>query len=255
MKGKSHTHRPTGAENARNRARAKSVEYGRKILAKLKDESSPPGRASDYLSSLTDHLADRPDMKAIVYGRVSGRTQDRNHNLETHERQTRRILRILGIPIVGSCTEVSCGRILDKRRKGLLKAVRKAKKAPTRVIVSTSADRYLRNMYYTTDEPDLLPTVAEFEKLKALTGGVPLLTLLPPDMSARKVRGIQSRWGQRAKGKKGGRPKAPGYKKRQRQKNLGLVLQLHRQGTNCSGIAYATDTPWSTVKRWVVKYA
>ena len=113
--------------------------------------------------------------------------------------------------------------MLNNERRALRKAVRKArvkiKKGKSAIIIATSSDRFLRSRNFNTKtNPEVLPTEAEFVELRKLTRKVPLVTLLHPDMSPRQVRSYVSKWGQKVKGNKGGRPKMnkPGYKKQRR---------------------------------------
>jgi hypothetical protein len=163
------------------------------------------------------------------------------------------------IPVGRWHPEVSSGWILNQKREGLINAVKEAKELIKKgfhpVILAASTDRFLRNRNWTTNQPDLLPTVEEFEKLKELVEGVPLVTLLHPDKKPSKVTSFRSRWGQEAKGNKGGRPKKnkPGYKKRWRKKTLRLVQKLRGKGYSLSEISHRAITPKSTVHYWLQK--
>jgi hypothetical protein len=85
--------------------------------------------------------------------------------------------------------------------------------------------------------------------------GVPLVTLLKPDMSWRRVRGYQSTWGQKVKGKKGGRPTITkaGYKKQRRSEKMPMVIKLYEQGKRISAVARLVQVPRSTVNDWIKK--
>ncbi|MGD8785920.1 MAG: recombinase family protein [Phycisphaerales bacterium] len=227
------------------------LKYGKK---------SKPAKASNYLHHLKTYYKKHPDIEAIICCRVSACIQERSGNLDTQEKVLRKILKKHNIPIVECYREVSSGWILDEDRGALVKAVKETKKHRGKkniVIVATSSDRFLRNEYFTTKNPDILPTVAEFEELKKLTCDVPLATLLHPDMSPKKARGYQSKWGQKVKGNKGGRPKKnkPGYKKQRRIKKLYRVLRFHNKGMSFGKIATLTGIPKPTVWYWVKKYS
>jgi DNA invertase Pin-like site-specific DNA recombinase len=222
---------------------------------------SKPAKASQYLNHLDEYHKQYPDMQAIVYCRDSARTQGYKRNLKTYEKVLRWELKQRGIFVVGRChREICSGWVLNEDRWALMNAVEEAKKLIAKgkkvVIVAPSSDRFLRNKYFTVDKPDLLPTEAEFEKLKKLTCGVPLVTLLDPDMPPKEARGFQSKWGQSAKGNKGGRPrdKIPGYKKQRRKEKIDKVIELHKQGVNPCHIAAFTLIPVSTVNDWIAKY-
>ena len=238
----------------------------RKLAKKLRRQArlnsisvpSTPATASQYLHYLDTYHKQHPDMVAEIYCRVSAGMQGRKGNLNTHEKILRSKLKQRNIPVVGCHCEVSSGWILDHNRGALVQAVKEAKqrKAHT-VIVTTSSDRYVRNRnFHTKERPEILPTEEDFKKLVELTCNVPLVTLLNPDMPPHKVRGIQSKWGQRAKGNKGGRPRKrkPGYKKKRRAQKLTTVMWLNKRGKTLSDIVDKTGVARSTVKDWIEKY-
>jgi hypothetical protein len=216
---------------------------------------SKPAKASKYLHHLKEYYKEHPDMQAIIYCRVSACMQEYNHNLDNHEVVLRRKLKKINVPVIGCFREISSGWILDADKRGALKdAVEKAKQNRNTVVVTTSSDRFLRNRDFTTKKPDLLPTKAEFEKLRKLTCNVQLLTLLHPDMPPKKVRSYQTKWGRRVKGNKGGRPKInkPGYKKKRRLEKLPIVRQLSREGKTLAQIsAQMPDVPKVTIWYWL----
>ncbi|MFZ0035118.1 MAG: helix-turn-helix domain-containing protein [Sedimentisphaerales bacterium] len=239
-----------------------TVENTKRRLREKFLPKSPPGKASKYIHHLDEYLKQHPDIEALIYGRDSTCAQNYKRNLKTQKKVLRRELGQRAIPIVSHYyNEVSSGWVLDKKRWALVDAVEEAKKLIKKgiqaVIVAPSTDRFLRNRdFHTKERPDLLPTEAEFEKLKELTCNIPLATLLHPDMPPREVRSYQTKWGQEAKGNKGGRPekKGPGYKKRRRIRKRGRVIWLYKQGTAVCDIARKTNVKQSTINDWIVKY-
>jgi DNA invertase Pin-like site-specific DNA recombinase len=220
-------------------------------------EQSKPAKASNYLHHLADYYKQYPDMVAIIYLRESACMQDYNDNGKSHKRVLRKKLKKLNIPIVGCFYEVCSGKKLNEEREALINAVRKAKSYNNTVIIATSSDRFLRHKdYHSVENPNILPTEANYMQLKKLTDVIPLLTLLSPDMPPMEVRGYQTRWGQKTKGNKGGRPrkKVAGYKKIQREQKLGRVIRLHNKGKKRSEIAYKTGIKLGTINDWIVKY-
>jgi len=181
-------------------------------------------------------------------------------NLDTYKELLLSELKKRGIPVVGCHCEISSGWILNEDRWALMNAVEQAKKLIRKgikvAIVTASTDRFLRNTYFTTDKPDLLPTEAEFDKLIELTCGVPLVTLLDPDMPPREVRSYQTKWGQEYKGHKGGRPekREQGYKKKRRLRKLEQVIRLHKQGIAICKIVRQTGVKRSTINDWITEY-
>lgn len=226
------------------------TETKRKL--KLDAVREKPATASKYLHSLKEYHEIFPDIEVIIYIRVSTNAQGCKRNLDTYEKVLRRKLKKLNIPVLGCYREIGSGWVLNKERRSLINAAKKAKELNA-VIVAPSADRFLRNRNYTYNEPDLLPTQSEYEELKKLTCEIPLLTLLHPDMPPKIVRGLQSKWGQKAKGNKGGRPRKNmhGYKKERRFKEMPHVLRLHQSGATLAEIKASTGIPRSTVRLWI----
>ncbi len=244
--------------NRRKRALAKRLRRQARINSI--SGKSKPAKASKFLHHLDEYLKNHPFTVALIYCRVSACMQGYKRNLDTIEQVLRRALKHRNIPVVGCYREVRSGWILDHKRGALVQAVEKVKKYKgkrTVVIVTTSSDRFLRNRdFHTQERPDILPTEEDFERLIGLTGDVPLLTLLHPDMPSHKVRGIQSKWGQRAKGNKGGRHRKrfPGYKKKRREQKLTTLMSLNRRGKTLSYIVAKTGVARSTIKDWIEKY-
>lgn len=245
-----------------NRRKRKN-RLAKRLARQLRELSLPdakPAKASNYLHHLGKYHKKHPDIQAIIFCRVSARMQRYKRNLDTYEKLLRRRLKKRKIPVVGCYREVSSGWIFDpEKRYGLTNAIEKLKELndDKTVIVAASTDRFLRNKnFHTKRHMDILPTVSDFEQLKKLTGDIPLLTLLHPDMPPRKVRGYQILWGQKAKGNKGGRPKGdkpvnkPGYKKNIWREKSPRVLQLHKKGVSIRKISKLIGVAKSTVYGW-----
>jgi len=249
--------------NRRKREQRTNRSVAANVKRRLRERYLPdskPAKASKYLHHFKKYHKKHPNMQALIYTRDSTGAQAYRRNLDTHKKVLRREHKKMKIPILGCYPEVSSGWILNDDRWALVKAVKKARKYIRKgkpvVIVTTSSDRFLRNEYFTTNGPDVLPTKAEFEKLKKLTRNVPLVTLLHPDMPPMEVRSWQTKWGQKTKGNKGGRPKVnkPGYKKKQRLEKLPRVLRLRKKGASWRDINALTGVAKTTATDWVRKY-
>jgi len=244
----------------------KKREKRRKLVEAIEQQArlnkepaeSIPAKASKYLHRLKDYYKKHPDMQVMGYGRVSRRPQKDKCNLDTYNIILRRKCKKRGIPFVGYFGEQNSGRIFDyEKREELIKAVKKAERLIKRgkdiAILAPSTDRFLRNRKY-TPQNRLLPIEEDFKKLMELTHNVPLLTLLHPDMPLDEVTSYHTKWGQRVKGNKGGRPKInkPGYKKKRRLEKLPIVRQLSREGKTLAQIAaQMPDVPKVTIWYWL----
>ncbi|MHC4115514.1 MAG: recombinase family protein [Planctomycetota bacterium] len=242
----------------RERRRKRIAEIRKK--RKLSAITTKPAKASNFLHWFKNYYYEHPDMVAILYNRESSNPQDYKHNHRIHEWVLRRKCKKLNIPVIGYYCETCSGKALNTDRQALLQAVRKAramiKEGKHAVILATSTDRFLRNIdFHTKDNPDVLPTEAEFEKLKKLTRCAPLASLLHPDRSWKKVRGYQSKWGQQAKGNKGGRSveKRPGWTISRQKKKLPCVRRLLKKGMSVTQISKRVHVARSTVSDWIVK--
>ncbi len=241
------------------RKRKRIADVKRKIKSNAISEK--PAKASKHLNWFKNYYSEHPNMVAILYNRESSYPQDYNGNHDMHEQVLRRACRKLNIPVVSFYCETCSGKMLNNERRALRKAVRKAlakiKKWKSAIIIATSSDRFLRSVdFHTKESPSVLPTQTEFQKLQKLTRGVPLVTLLKPDKSWKKVRRYQSKWGQKIKGNKGGRPKInkPGYKKQRRLEKMPRVLRLRKKGASWGDVLALTGIAKSTAADWVRKH-
>ncbi len=222
----------------------------------LKYPQSPIAKASDYFVHFTALIQDRPGIPRVLYCRVSGREQNRRGNLRDQSDNQHRTVGQHENSVQACYREIASGWELDDGmdRPTLAAAIATAKKIGA-VLVVESTDRLIRSVEYSKKNQDVLPTVAEFDKLMRLADGVTLATLLHPDTSPGDVRSHQIKRGQRAKGHKGGRPRItkPGEKKRRREEMLPMVLHLHRVGESRREIAEWTGLPVMTISDWIRK--
>jgi len=215
---------------------------------------SRPAKASNYLDWFKRYRQEHPNLEVLLYNRESTDQQDH----EKHLAVLHRFCKKHGVPVVGEFYENCSGKLWNHNRRALLKAVKKAQSLIRGgrhvAILATSGDRYLRNSYFTSHKnPDAVPTVAEFKKfLRRWDYGVDFLTLLHPNKPWERVRGFQSKWGQRTTGNRGGHPRhnKPGYKKQRRLEKLDRVFELHNEGKSFGEIEKLIDIPKTTVWDW-----
>jgi DNA invertase Pin-like site-specific DNA recombinase len=212
-----------------------------------------PARASDYYIRHLKELAEEcPGLQVVLYLRESSRTQARNGNFDGQEAFCRQELELLGVTLVEEpLYDVASGWAFDDR-PGFRAACEAAKNRGV-PLVSASLDRTLRSReYHSSEKPDAVPTVGEFEELKRQVDGVLPATIIHPDTPPDEVRGNQSRWGQLAKRNKGGRPKKnlPGYKKERREQMLPEAQRMRKAGYSYSRIAKVLGVSRSTCQDW-----
>lgn len=218
--------------------------------------SVKPGKASRFIRHLKAYQRKHPDLAVVLYLRVSSGAQDHCGNLDTYEWKLRRACRKLSIRVVVVFRDVISGWVLDENRDRLIAAVDYARQHEAETGVHTAVlapctDRFIRNRLYDCKRnPNVTPTEAEFRQLKALAGGVTLLTYLHPDMPLREVKRRQTRWGQQYKNRKGGGDRKPGWRNRRKAKwqsearGLYQTLQSYREVAKRLGVSLRTAWKW-----------
>ena len=96
-------------------------------IRKRLEPESPPAKASKYLHHLDEYQKEHPDMRAILYCRVSTRAHGKEGN-KTYKKVLLGEQKKRGIPVVGYHHEVSSGWILNEDRWVLVNAVKQAKR-------------------------------------------------------------------------------------------------------------------------------
>ncbi len=195
-----------------------------------------------FVRRLAGYHKKHPDLAVVLYVRVSSGWQERKGNLAVCEWVLRRACKKLGIRIVAVFRDVISGWVLNENRGRLIAAVECARKHEAQTgrhtaVLAPCTDRFVRNADYNSEtNPDATPTEAEFCKLKELTGGVPLLTYLFPDLTPREVQSYRTRWAQQFKGRKGGGDRKPGRCKRRKARLQPEACRLHDAGLSCREI-------------------
>lgn len=162
--------------------------------------SSPTAKASDFLADLPALLESQPGLRVVLYCRKSSyERQQRRRNLAEQASDLREEAERLGANVLAIFRCWECSYELDYAvdRSTLVAAAEFARRHRA-VLVAETTDRFLRH-----PEINRLPTVSQYEKLRRITGDVALATLVHPDDDGRSH---QTKRGQRAKGRRGGRP-------------------------------------------------
>lgn len=216
--------------------------------------------ANGYIGHFKKNIVSKKRLKVVLYCRESKCWQEKTGNLENQEEYLRWRIRKyeiffgVKIQVVVAFPEVASGWKDD--RIILIGAAQFAKSVGA-VLVAESACRFIRSRkFHSSRNPNVLPSVSEYEALKEATQDVALYTIMPPNRKWRKVRAYQTRRGKRCKHKPGGRPakKYSGYKKEKRDKLLESVLRLHAKGYTVAEIVRKTGIARSTVVDWLRKY-
>lgn len=213
-----------------------------------------PGKASNYIKYFEQLIREQPDLKVVLFGRVSACMQNHKGNLNDQLVSLRRAVEKYKVPIVCEFKEIGSGWWHERER---LQAAARRAFDERAVILAESTDRFIRSIYYDTKKnPSAQPSSLEYEELLRVTTGVTLATMLHPDTPWKEVRSHQSKRGQQIKGNSGGRPKVnkPGYKKQRRLEKLSQVLQLRINGASWEDINALTGVAKTTAADWVRKY-
>jgi DNA invertase Pin-like site-specific DNA recombinase len=201
-------------------------------------------KLSDTLRPVTEL---RLGAKVVLYCRVSGDEQERNGNLARQVADMQAEARARGLNVV----DVSAGVWPAWDEDRLFDAVCLASRHGA-VLLAHTADRFVRNKAFWKSKQRVRPVGHDIARLRCISDGVALYTLMDPDAPPAVIGSAQKRRGQRTSGHRGGRPvaKRPGYKKRRREELRPRVVELLRQKVTVRAVAHATNVPRSTVNRW-----
>jgi hypothetical protein len=173
-----------------------------------------PGKVSNYVRPISE--LPRGQECILICRKSSGR-QERNVNLEDQEQNLRREVEWRGGVVVHVHAYVGSG--WDPR---VCPAVWEAMDRPGAVLVAEDITRLIRPTdYHSSRKPNAALKEWDLQNLRSLTCGLPLYTLADPDATPGEIRSRQTRRGQRAKGRRGGRP---------RKQEAGRRYGPHRRG-------------------------
>ena len=219
-----------------------------------------PAEAADYLAGLEWWIEKYGKPDVIIYCRVSGRNQYYKRNMILQTKIIRQLCRHKHLHVVYEFHEIASGTIRDKEnRLAFIQAVEIARQQSTETaILAVTPDRFLRSEDYTSVNP-VLPSKEDWETLRSWASGVPLLTVLNPDMTEKQIHSQRVKWGMKIKGQKGGRPKkrkaVPGQLKKRRDEMLPKVKKLLKRGKTVYRINKMTGIACSTIRDWLRKDA
>ena len=233
------------------------VASAKESLRKRDPELFEPGAdktgiASDYISDIRSLKRGQP---VVIYCRVSGNVQERSQNLSNQGENLKNELKQREFVVLKIISEVASGW---KEDRDALKLAAEYALAKDAVLVAESVTRFTRNKDYNSKTNwKVRPTQADYRRLQRDTHGVKLATLINPDATPAEIRSYETKRGKKSKGNPGGRPKkcSPGYKKRERQKFLPIVLERYKQNKNIAAIARSVNLKYDTVYSWIVKFS
>jgi DNA invertase Pin-like site-specific DNA recombinase len=182
--------------------------------------------------------------------RVSTPEQDANGNLDEQMMTAWRQLRAAGHRHIAVYDGVETSRVHGNRII-FERAIDDARQHGA-ILVAASRDRFIRAASFGRGQKAKCepPSDHEYRELVRLADGVPLATIIHPDDPG--VRAEQIKRGQRAKGRRGGRPpkKPPGYKRQRRIELRPRAIELRRQGWALRRIGAALNVNESTLRGW-----
>jgi DNA invertase Pin-like site-specific DNA recombinase len=199
----------------------------------------------------------QPGERVILLLRVSTTDQGKSGNLAGQRLHLVQEVEKRGGIVVQVVEEEWSGKgktWLDK-----LTAVANLARQHNAIILAATADRLIRSTWFRSNHKVLSKAQAQRTDLLELEDalrGVKVMTYLHPDATPAECKSLLTRWGQEAKGKRGGRPvkvepKPTGAVKRRRLDMLPRVLELHGDGLGYGAIAERLGLPRTTVERWV----
>jgi hypothetical protein len=204
--------------------------------------------ALEYLRHLPDIAAEMPSAPAVIFVRVSTRTQ-RKH-LREQEAACKGALRALGIQPIRFFHGVTPATSPDAAK--LLAAACKFAGERGGFVVAAERSRFIRSADYKCWRQEPTPSESEYKSLMLLAGGVPLATVLPPDAPPGTERGFQTCRGMADPQRRGGRPisRVPGYKKARRQRLRPKASQFRAAGRGLRWISRRLRVAKSTLQYW-----
>ena len=234
------------------------VASAKESLRKRDPELFEPGAdktgiASDYIS---DIRSPKRGQRVVIYCRVSGNVQERSQNLSDQGENLKNESKQRGFAVLEIVSEVASGW---KEDRDALKLAAEYALAKDAVLVAESVTRFIRSRDYNsvTNWNVRSPPLQIIDRLQLETDGVELATLINPDATPEEIRSYETKRGKKSKGNPGGRPKkcSPGYKKRERQKFLPIVLERYKQNKNIAVISRSVNLKYDTVYSWIVKFS
>jgi DNA invertase Pin-like site-specific DNA recombinase len=233
-------------------------------------KNAEPARWARYPTGLRKRLIDRWDfnpkglvrwlpeiaqkgMPVVLYVRVSGWEQNRRLNLRDQKRQMRRELRKMGVRVIDVFKEVCSGYIAKLGPKAVRVRAARFANFHGAIVVAESVSRLLRSSDYSKENQNVRPGRREWEALLDWMFDVPLATLEQPEITPGQERSAQTRRGLLEKGATPGRPcaRAPGYKKRRRERLFDRIRELRERGLSLREIHRKTGVPLSTFRAWL----
>lgn len=205
------------------------------------------GRASRVIRHFENEL--RAGDNIVIAIRVSRCEQDRRGNLQDAEAFLRGVVERRGANTIEVVSHIGSG--WDPYWLGFARAIAEGCDGK---ILAISTDRLIRNVcFHSKTYSNAQASENSLNELKSVLGDVVAMTYLHPDATPSEVRAFRSKFGQDAKGAKGGRPpKNPaGYKRGRRLKMQPEVIEMHQQGQSVRRIAKETGVPKETVRRWI----
>jgi len=201
-------------------------------------------RYSDFIQTLSSLDDNQP---VVLWCRESGDWQRARKNLDNqiadlHEKvEPRPVLEVF--TFIGRATDPETLRELDK-------AIAFCRKHEVPLVVD-EVSRLIRHEHYNPKtNHEVQPTLEQMEDMARRLRGVRVFSVLPPDADSGEQRSVQIIRGQKYKGRKGGY-RGPRWTILRKEKCLGTILKMWRQGSRLREIEKAVNVPFSTIGRWI----
>jgi hypothetical protein len=190
------------------------------------------------------------------------RESHQNCSLANQARVLRPAARDRGIVVAG---EIARDHMTGKGGVWLSIVAAEARRLGVDKVLVTSWDRaYRPDRFYAQDGQFVPLTRVDVASVRQALGGIEVFTMLDPDMPLRKIRGVQSTWGQKSKG---GRPpgqhQGPGSEQRGSYIGKHVYFELatklvidcglspRKAAQRVNGIGSGVTVSPLTVARWV----
>jgi hypothetical protein len=201
----------------------------------------------------------QPGQTFVISSRVSSHEQAKAGNLKSQRKLVDEVESRGGIVLQVFEHEWSGhGPEWDQRLREMANYARRH----NAVLLAFCTDRLIRNPGYRSNHElwcQAQATDSDLRYLEIAVGNVRVMTYLHPNTPPKVCRSMRIRWGQEAKGNKGGRPrtKPRGYCKERLKRFTDLAQQLRREGWSLRAIAATISKKsgyqitHSGIKKWL----
>lgn len=232
--------------HSQRRKRKRRAERVKKALSRPQ-----PAQASNYILHLAEVLKITTNFPLLLCPRVSSQEQYDNGNLERQTSRMRWAARELGAKYIIDTTLPWVGSAVNLKNLNALEFITIAARRYGAIALFESTDRIIRaSAFHPYNNPDALPTVVEFERMKEIFEWIPIATILHPNTEWKEIKAYKEKF------REGIQEIAMLNREERRDRFLPTVLKLRQQGMSYGEIQKnIPNLSLSLIRFWCQKYA